>query len=192
MMLTSLCSVLSLNLTTHSDVRPFGVVDLVVPYHDALLVPEVDGSVMAGQASGRARSLHKDFPSVTEAPPRPTLRAGRQLPLPHAILIHRVSENHHIQSDIEELSFAEELGGDRFGDIGVHAGKNEPALRLIEETDDEPAGFSAYISTDGGANWCRASLLEPMAFCDKTTKVIVAFRNDTTSKLFLASFALMF
>lgn len=77
-------------------------------------------------------------------------------------------------------------------DVGLEAGKNEPALRLIEETDDEPNGFSAYISTDGGVNWCRAGLMEPMAFCEKTTTVLIAFRNDTAEKLFLASFALMF
>lgn len=77
-------------------------------------------------------------------------------------------------------------------DQGRLAGRNEPALRLIEEVDPETTGFSAYISTDGGANWCRANLLEPLAFCDKTKEVIVAFRNDSNEKLFLASFALMF
>lgn len=77
-------------------------------------------------------------------------------------------------------------------DYGLYEGRNEPALRMIEETDDEPDGFSAYISIDGGVNWCRASLLEPLAFCDKTKKVSIAFRNDTAGKLFLASYALMF
>jgi hypothetical protein len=77
-------------------------------------------------------------------------------------------------------------------DVGALAGTNEPALRQIEEIDQEPAGFSAYISTDGGANWCHVGLLEPLAFCDKTTKIILAFRNDTSEKLFLASFAVMF
>ena len=85
-----------------------------------------------------------------------------------------------------------EVTHDLAAEAGLHAGKNEPALRLIEETDDEPGGFSAYISVDDGVNWCRANLLEPLAFCEKTTKVLIAFRNDTAEKLFLASFALMF
>ena len=77
-------------------------------------------------------------------------------------------------------------------DSGAKAGQNSPALRLIEETDDEPDGFSVYISVDGGATWCLAGLLDPVAFCDKATTIRIAFRNDTAEKLFLACFALMF
>jgi len=77
-------------------------------------------------------------------------------------------------------------------DAGLLADTNTPALRLIEETDDEPSGFSVYISVNEGTTWCPASLLEPLAFCDKTTTIRIAFRNDTAEKLFLACFALMF
>lgn len=77
-------------------------------------------------------------------------------------------------------------------DSGLHAGTNSPALRQIEETDAEPNGFSVYISTDDGATWCRAGLLDPVAFCDKAKTIRLAFRNDTAEKLFLACFALMF
>jgi len=75
---------------------------------------------------------------------------------------------------------------------GAHAGTNTPALRYIEETDDEPSGFSAYISTDGGATWCDANLLAPVSYCDRSKSVRVAFRNDSAEKLYLACFALLF
>ena len=76
---------------------------------------------------------------------------------------------------------------------GAHAGVNTPAARLLEETDQEPDDISVFISTDNGANWCQVGLLEPIAFCDKTTTVRLAFMNDSlTDKLFLASFALLF
>ena len=69
---------------------------------------------------------------------------------------------------------------------------NTPALRTVRETDQEPVDFTVYITTDGGANWCEVGLLEPVAFCDKTTKVRLAFRNDGPTKVFLANFALLF
>ncbi len=77
-------------------------------------------------------------------------------------------------------------------DFGAQAGKNDPALRFVEETDQEPPDFSAYISIDGGANWCLVGLLEPVAFCEKTTSVMLAFKNTGARKIHIASFALMF
>ena len=77
---------------------------------------------------------------------------------------------------------------------GANAGANTPALRSIQETDQEPSDFSVYITTDNGANWCEVGLLEPVAFCDKTTTVRLAFRNDDPRgrKVFIASYALLF
>jgi len=77
-------------------------------------------------------------------------------------------------------------------DAGLLSGQNSPALRYLKETDDEPSGFSAYISTDDGSTWCAASLLEPVAFVATSTLIRIAFRNDTTDKIFLAAFAMMF
>ncbi len=77
-------------------------------------------------------------------------------------------------------------------DFGAQSGLNDPALRRVEEMEQEPPDFSAYISVDSGANWCPVGLLEPVAFCDKTTKVMLAFRNTGNSKIYLASFALLF
>jgi len=77
-------------------------------------------------------------------------------------------------------------------DAGLLAGTNTPALRMLEEMDQEPANFSVWLTTDDGANWCQVRRLEPIAFCDKSTAVRLAFRNDSTSKFFLASYALLF
>jgi hypothetical protein len=77
-------------------------------------------------------------------------------------------------------------------DYGILSGVNTPALRTVAETDPEPANFSVFLTTDDGANWCEVGLLEPIAFCDKSTKIRLAFRNDGSSKVFLASFALLF
>jgi len=77
-------------------------------------------------------------------------------------------------------------------DAGLLAGTNSPAHRLLEETDQEPNDFSVWLTTDDGSNWCQVNLLEPIAFCEKTTAIRLAFRNDGASKVFLASFALLF
>lgn len=77
-------------------------------------------------------------------------------------------------------------------DFGPLQGVNEPAIRQVLETDPEPTGFSAYISTDGGANWCPVGLLEPVAFCNKTKSIRIAFKNGRLSKSYIASFAVLF
>lgn len=77
-----------------------------------------------------------------------------------------------------------------FGD--VTGGVNQPAVRSVMEVTQEPNGFSAYISPDNGVHWCPAGLLEPIAFCDKTTKIRVAFKNTSTNKVYLAQYAVIF
>ena len=85
-----------------------------------------------------------------------------------------------------------EIGDDVISTFGATAGQNEPAIRRVLEVDQEPSGFSAYISVDDGANWCEAGLLEPMAFANKSTEIRVAFRNTTASKVYLATFGALF
>lgn len=75
---------------------------------------------------------------------------------------------------------------------GALAGQNTPALRRIYETAQEPTGFSVYLSTDGGANWCPVGLLENVAFCDKSKRIKLAFLNESASKVFLACYAVLF
>ena len=85
-----------------------------------------------------------------------------------------------------------DVSHDIAADFGANAGQNVPAKRTLAETEQEPADLTVYITTDDGANWCPVGLLEPIAFCDKTKKIRLAFRNDGASKIFIASFALLF
>lgn len=76
--------------------------------------------------------------------------------------------------------------------IGTGAGLNTPALRQVATADDEPANFTVYMSTDAGSTWCPVGLLEPAAMCERGTSFRLAFRNDSTAKLYIAHFAVMF
>jgi hypothetical protein len=84
------------------------------------------------------------------------------------------------------------VSDDVAADHGLLTGQNAPAIRQVIEADPEPSGFSAYISTDDGANWCEAGLLEPLPYTEKTTAFRVAFKNTTASKIYLASFGVLF
>ena len=78
------------------------------------------------------------------------------------------------------------------GLYGKQAGVNEPAIRSIIEIVQEPSGFTAYLTIDDGVNWFEVGRLEPIAFCCKAHKVRLAFRNDSPTKIHVASFAFMF
>ena len=77
-------------------------------------------------------------------------------------------------------------------DVGALANTNEPALRMLQETDQEPTDFSVYLTPDEGVTWTPVNLLEPVVYATKTTTVRLAFRNDSANKIFLASYGLLF
>jgi hypothetical protein len=78
-------------------------------------------------------------------------------------------------------------------DHGALAGQNEPAIRYLEEVDQEPPGFRVYLSPDNGVNWCEVGLLEPLALALRTKSIRLAFRNDDDgAKRYLAQFAFLF
>lgn len=77
-------------------------------------------------------------------------------------------------------------------DFGAQAGRNDPALRNVIETDQEPADLQAYISLNDGATWVEVNRLVPVGFCDKGELVRLAFRNNSTSKIYLAAYAVIF
>jgi len=86
-----------------------------------------------------------------------------------------------------------EVSDDVASDFGATEGTNAPAVRLVKETDQEPPTFYAAISLDDGIHWCLAGRLEPVNFVEKTTKIRIAFINfDTTKKVYLANWAVMF
>jgi len=69
---------------------------------------------------------------------------------------------------------------------------NEPAVKLVQEIEPDQTDFSVYLSPDNGVHWCEVDYLTAIAFGAKTTKFRLAFRNDSTTKRYLASFAVMF
>ena len=78
-------------------------------------------------------------------------------------------------------------------DFGIFAGANDPASRLIAETDQEPATFSVFISHDDGVTWTSVGRLEPTDLVVFDTSVRLAFVNtSTTSKVYLGAYAVMF
>ena len=85
-----------------------------------------------------------------------------------------------------------QVSEDVASDYGATRGHNDPAIRYIEEVDQEPTDLHVFISIDDGANWCEVGLLEPIAFCDRSTQFRLAFMNRGSQKLYLATFAAMF
>lgn len=75
--------------------------------------------------------------------------------------------------------------------FGLHTGVNEPALRRIVETDQEPAGLEVYLSTDDGQTWVRVNRMDPVCVCPGVD-VRLAFLNLSTAKVYLASYAILF
>lgn len=76
--------------------------------------------------------------------------------------------------------------------FGAQAGNNLPALRNVIEQDQEPADLQVYISINDGTTWVEVNRLVPTAFCNKGDLVRLAFRNNGTSKTYVAAYAVMF
>ena len=85
-----------------------------------------------------------------------------------------------------------EVTPDVMSDHGALAGTNEPAIRYIKETEQEPTVLEVYLSCDDGASWQQAGLLEPLDVCDAATTFRVAFLNRGATEINLTSFAVLF
>lgn len=75
---------------------------------------------------------------------------------------------------------------------GLYSGTNTPALRSFVQKTKAPTGFSAYISTEGGASWKSIDPLAPITGCVPSDTIQLAFRNDSDDKLFINSFQVLF
>jgi len=157
---------------------------------------------------------------VTAADITPRLQTGRdallnagQMPthtalLPQNNLTTPVRPGLLVTDEIDISAYTGGVGADEFmvywsllgfttsedvcSDYGVTVGTNSPAIRYVQEVDQEPTGLSVYITPDNGSHWCEVGMLEPVAFCAKTTKFRVAFRNASSNKVYLANFAVLF
>lgn len=82
---------------------------------------------------------------------------------------------------------------DIVSDFGGTSGTNQPATKYIGERDQEPAGFEVYISHDDGATWTGpVGRMEPTDLVVFDLSVRLAFVNTTSSKVYLAAYAIMF
>lgn len=63
--------------------------------------------------------------------------------------------------------------------------------KVLTELSHAPAGFSAYLSTDG-KSFCEVGLLDQVRTCDALDRVVLAFRNDGDQRVNLAYFGLFF
>lgn len=76
---------------------------------------------------------------------------------------------------------------------GATSGEDTPALRSITEIDQEPSGFTVYLSNDDGATYTQVSRLAPTDFGVYGTDLRLAFRNTSnTARRYVASYAIMF
>jgi len=78
------------------------------------------------------------------------------------------------------------------GEVGSVVGVNTPAIRSIEEVNQEPVDFEVYLSIDNGDNWFQVYRLQQIAFCCRATEVRLAFLNKSSTKRYLATYAIMF
>lgn len=76
--------------------------------------------------------------------------------------------------------------------VGATANQNTPALRSLQEVDQEPIGMLVYLSPDNGQTWQSVGRMEQLAFCAKVPNVRLAFVNYTSSPILLTHFALLF
>lgn len=77
--------------------------------------------------------------------------------------------------------------------FGALAGTNSPALRQVQEVDQEPPEFEVFISVNDGANFFPVDRLVPIAFCNPATLIRLAFKNTNPNfKYYLAHYALIF
>jgi hypothetical protein len=77
--------------------------------------------------------------------------------------------------------------------FGATSGQNDPAIRSLVETDQEPADLQVFISINDGTTFVEVQRLVPISFCNKGRLIRIAFKNNSTSqKFYLASYAILF
>jgi len=168
-----------------------GELDPTLAFHDPILGVDVTPRYQSGRGPGlndgqmptHTALLGQNFLTT---PVRPGLMISDNIDIsPYAAA---GADEFMVYWKILEFSVTEDI----CADFGVLAGQNTPAIRTVEETDQEPTGLSVYISPDNGMHWCHVGLLEPVAFCAKTTAFRVAFRSSSLDKIYLAHFSVLF
>lgn len=68
---------------------------------------------------------------------------------------------------------------------------NTPAIRVLQEVDQEPADFDVYLSTNGGGGYTRVNRLRSVATVPGTD-IRLAFVNRGTENVYLSSYAVLY
>lgn len=71
-------------------------------------------------------------------------------------------------------------------------GANEAALKQLVEVDQSPVDFAVYLSANDGGGYSPVGRLIPCAVCDPGTKIRLAFVNTSSTKRYVASYALLY
>jgi len=81
---------------------------------------------------------------------------------------------------------------DVISNYGATLGMNDPALRNLTEVAQEPAGLEVYLTIDDGITYTQVGRLEAVAFCVFGSDLRLAFVNRSTSRFYVACYAIMF
>lgn len=85
-----------------------------------------------------------------------------------------------------------DTSADVSSDYGITSGQNSPILKSAIEADQNPAGLEVLLSNDDGTSYQIVNRLSPVSFCNNSTQLRIAFKNEGASKIYLANYAIMF
>lgn len=88
--------------------------------------------------------------------------------------------------------YAFDVSEDVTSSYGATLGQNAPAVKTIQEVDQEPAGLEVHLSHDDGANYIQMDRLTPTDFTTFGTLLRIAFRNTSATKRYIAAYAILF
>jgi hypothetical protein len=125
-------------------------------------------------------------PNLTTTPPRPGLLITDQIDISAATGGAGATE-----FMVYWKVYGFNVSHDIMSSFGIFAGVNQPAIRSIEEIEQEPTGLVVAISLDDN-DYVPVGRLEPVNFCLPGTLVRLAFTNTSSNKIYLATYALMF
>ena len=91
--------------------------------------------------------------------------------------------------EVVKMSTTEDQG---FAGTGSAAGTNTPAIKNLEEIDEETSDLLVYASVDDGATWFKTPYLEPVDLVNAGTQLRLCFINIGSDRLYLHGFCVLF
>lgn len=75
---------------------------------------------------------------------------------------------------------------------GATSGTNDPAYRNLAEQEDQPTGFTVWLSHDDGATYTQMDPLNPTDLGSLGTLLRIAFINTSNSRRYVGAYAILF